>query len=162
LEQVDTKQDISGRWAREGFSCGTWIDPPGQVWRDFVHETDEKVFVLEGQLELTVSEVTRTLSPGDEAFIPARANHTVRNIGGTTAKWLYGYRSGETPCRLMFSPVGIAPQPYAVTLRTTFGSAPRAGSNTKLQAPHKKKLMLCVISREDLPRLAAWAVGYHQ
>jgi hypothetical protein len=25
-------------------------------------------------------------------FIPARALHTVRNIGGTTARWLYGYR----------------------------------------------------------------------
>jgi len=29
---------------------------------------------------------------GDEVFIPAPALHTVRNVGGTTARWLYGYR----------------------------------------------------------------------
>ena len=32
---------------------------------------------------------------GDELLIPARAIHSARNIGTTTARWLYGYnRSG--------------------------------------------------------------------
>jgi len=30
---------------------------------------------------------------GQEVLIPARALHTVRNVGGATAHWLYGYKS---------------------------------------------------------------------
>jgi len=26
--------------------------------------------------------------------IPARAIHSVRNVGGTTTRWLYGYKNG--------------------------------------------------------------------
>lgn len=89
---MESKQDISKRWARDGFSCETWVDPPGQAWEDFVHETDEMVYILEGQIELEVNKNIRKLEPGDEAFIPGHANHSVRNIGGTTACWLYGYR----------------------------------------------------------------------
>jgi len=36
-----------------------------------------------------------TLRPavGKEVLIPAHASHTVRNVGGTTARWLYGYKA---------------------------------------------------------------------
>lgn len=79
-------------WARRGFSCGLWIDPPGQVWRDYTHPADELLMVMEGELELEID--GRTLRPrlGEEVFIPAGARHTVRNVGGGTARWLYGYR----------------------------------------------------------------------
>jgi hypothetical protein len=30
--------------------------------------------------------------PGEELLIPAHAVHSARNIGRTTARWLYGYR----------------------------------------------------------------------
>jgi hypothetical protein len=30
--------------------------------------------------------------PGEESLIPAGANHSARNIGQTTAQWLFGYR----------------------------------------------------------------------
>ncbi|WP_028990049.1 cupin domain-containing protein [Thermithiobacillus tepidarius DSM 3134] len=83
---------IQQDWARRGFSCGLWIDPPGQVWRDYTHPADELLMVMEGELELEID--GRTLRPrlGEEVFIPARARHTVRNVGGGTARWLYGYR----------------------------------------------------------------------
>lgn len=92
---MEKELDIYKRWAKEGFSCGTWVDPPGQTWEDFVHGTDEKVYVLEGELELKVDRKLMTLGSGDEALIPARAYHSVRNIGGRTAKWLYGYPEVE-------------------------------------------------------------------
>lgn len=88
--------EIRARWAREGFGCALWVDPPGQVWPDFVHATDEVVCVLEGTLEMTTGGRTWTMGPGDECRIPARAAHTVRNVGGTTARWLYGYRGTDT------------------------------------------------------------------
>ena len=48
--------------------------------------------VVEGKLRLEISGKSREISPGEEMFIPAKALHTVENIGGTTARWLYGYR----------------------------------------------------------------------
>jgi mannose-6-phosphate isomerase-like protein (cupin superfamily) len=83
---------VRAAWERDGYSCDLWVDPPGREWRDFVHAADERVRVLEGTIELTARGRTERLGPGDEAFIPARHPHTVRNVGGTTARWLYGYR----------------------------------------------------------------------
>lgn len=78
--------------ARRGFSCGLWIDPPGQVWRDYTHPADELLMVMEEELELEIDGHTLRPRLGEEVFIPTRARHTVRNMGGGTARWLYGYR----------------------------------------------------------------------
>jgi len=86
------RQDIAGDWARRGFSCELWIDPPGQQWKDFTHATDELVIVLEGQMEFEVQGQVHHPQPGEELLIPAGANHSARNIGKTMANWLYGYK----------------------------------------------------------------------
>jgi len=87
---MDRKQ-IEKDWRARGFSCALWVDPPGQVWADFVHDVDELVLLVEGEIELEMA--GRKLRPraGEEVLIPARTAHTVRNVGGTTARWLYGY-----------------------------------------------------------------------
>jgi len=87
-------QSISEVWAREGFSCDLWVDPPGQQWLDFVHPTDERVVVKEGTLEFKVEGTRAILSTGDEVFIPAGNRHSVWNRGSSTARWFYGYRHG--------------------------------------------------------------------
>jgi cupin 2 domain-containing protein len=61
-----------------------WIDPPGRVWSDFVHDTDEIVMLLEGEQECEFG--------GEEMLIPAGTRHAARNVGGVTPKWLYGYK----------------------------------------------------------------------
>lgn len=81
-------------WARDGFSCDLWVDPPGQQWLDFVHRTDERVVVKEGTLEFEVEGARAMLGPGDEVFIPAGSRHSVWNRGSFTARWFYGYRHG--------------------------------------------------------------------
>ena len=86
------KNGLAKRWSEQGFSCDLWIDPPGQKWENFVHDTDEVVYVVEGCLEFEVRGLKQTLNPGDEILIPAGANHSVRNTGGVTARWYYGYR----------------------------------------------------------------------
>lgn len=83
---------IESDWRERGFSCDIWTDPPGQVWADFVHEVDELVLVLEGELELEMRGKVYRPKVEEEVFIPANVAHTVRNIGGTTARWLYGYK----------------------------------------------------------------------
>jgi quercetin dioxygenase-like cupin family protein len=90
-ELVDQKA-VGKLWAQRGFSCGVWTDPPGQRWEDFVHTTDEIVMVIDGTVEFEISGKIHQPHQGEELFIPAGAVHSVRNIGGTTAHWFYGYR----------------------------------------------------------------------
>ncbi len=79
-------------WNRRGFSCALWVDPPGQVWRNFVHDVDELVMLVDGSIELEIGGKVVRPAIGEEVLIPAHTVHTVRNIGGTEARWLYGYR----------------------------------------------------------------------
>jgi quercetin dioxygenase-like cupin family protein len=88
-------QKVEQDWRARGFSCDLWTDPPGQVWRDYVHDTDELLMVVEGELEVEIEGKKHQGKPGIELFIPAHARHTVRNVGGTIARWLYGYRKAE-------------------------------------------------------------------
>ena len=84
--------DIKADWARRGFGFEYWIDPPGQVWRDFVHDVDELVMLVEGEIELDLA--GRTLRPavGEEVLVAAGERHTVRNIGDACNRWCFGYR----------------------------------------------------------------------
>lgn len=83
---------IAADWKTRGFSCELWTDPPGQRWEDFTHATDEVVIVLEGQMEFEVENEISHPQAGTELFIPAGTVHSARNIGKTTARWLFGYR----------------------------------------------------------------------
>ncbi len=83
---------IAADWRARGFSCEVWVDPPGQRWEDFTHATDEVVIVLEGAMEFEIEGLAKHPLPGDELLIPAGAVHSARNIGSTTARWLFGYR----------------------------------------------------------------------
>jgi uncharacterized cupin superfamily protein len=87
------KQAIRADWALLGFSCEYWVDPPDQVWNDFLHDVDEMVLLLEGQSQIEMDGRTVRLQAGDELMIPAGTRHTVRNCGEGAARWLHGYRS---------------------------------------------------------------------
>ena len=83
--------EVSRNWKNRGYSCDLFIDPPGQEWNGFVHQTDELVTVVEGELKMTVDGETVIARPGDEVFIPAEAVHSVKNIHTGASRWLYGY-----------------------------------------------------------------------
>ena len=86
------KEKIRSEWLERGFSCDVWTDPPGQIWANFTHPTDELVMLIEGELELQFMGQTIIASVGEEVLIPAGENHTVRNIGTSQNAWFYGYK----------------------------------------------------------------------
>jgi uncharacterized cupin superfamily protein len=45
---------VARDWRERGFSCDLWIDPPGQVWADYVHQTDELVMVVKGDVAFEI------------------------------------------------------------------------------------------------------------
>ena len=85
------KAAVAADWRARGYSCGTFVDPPGRCWEDFVHGCNELVTVVEGRLEMEVAGETVSVAPGDEVFIPKGAHHSVRNVYDGTSVWLYGY-----------------------------------------------------------------------
>ena len=86
------KQDeVASNWKSRGYGCHTFSDPPDRVWNDFVHQTNELVTVVDGQLELTVGNQTVFVHPGDEIFIPRGVTHSVRICSNTKTSWLFGY-----------------------------------------------------------------------
>ncbi|MGE0372295.1 MAG: cupin domain-containing protein [Gammaproteobacteria bacterium] len=87
------RKAVQRDWKTRGFSCDIWTDPPGQVWRDYVHETNELLMLIEGEIEVHLGGKTLRPAVGEEVFIPARAPHTVINSGAITNHWFYGYRS---------------------------------------------------------------------
>ena len=84
---------IAADWRARGFSCDVWVDPPGQRWEDFTHATDELVVLLEGEMEFEIDGECQRPQAGEELMIPAGVLHSARNVGQTTARWLFGYRS---------------------------------------------------------------------
>ncbi len=85
---------VERQWSGRGFSCDLWVDPPGQCWENFTHAVDELVMVLEGEVEFEIDGVICHPAVGEELFIPAGALHSVRNLGSSASRWLYGYRRG--------------------------------------------------------------------
>ncbi len=62
------------------------------MWEDYVHETDELLMLIEGEIEVSFLGQRLRLSIGQEVLIPARARHTVVNVGAVTNRWYYGYK----------------------------------------------------------------------
>jgi mannose-6-phosphate isomerase-like protein (cupin superfamily) len=89
---VNEQSKIAAEWAGRGFTCELWTDPPGQRWEDFTHRTDEIVTLLEGEMEFEIEGRIVHPAKGEELLIPAGATHSARNIGKTTARWLFGYK----------------------------------------------------------------------
>jgi mannose-6-phosphate isomerase-like protein (cupin superfamily) len=89
------KEAVRTEWARRGFTCELWIDPPDQVWHDFLHDVDEMVLLLEGDCQIEMDGRTLRLTGGDELLIAAGTRHTVRNCGERPARWLHGYRAAQ-------------------------------------------------------------------
>ncbi|HXV18766.1 MAG TPA: cupin domain-containing protein [Candidatus Omnitrophota bacterium] len=88
---MDTSR-VEAEWKKRGFSFGVWTDPPGQVWENYVHDTDELFMVLEGKVELEMRGQRFYPAAGEEVLIPAKEVHCVRNVGKGVSKWFYGYK----------------------------------------------------------------------
>lgn len=84
---------VSADWRSRGFSCGVWTDSPGQTWENYSHDVDEVVLILEGDVEFEIDGHVHRPPVGQELIIPGGIIHTVRNIGKTPSRWLYGYKT---------------------------------------------------------------------
>jgi mannose-6-phosphate isomerase-like protein (cupin superfamily) len=92
LKTIWIKKISKKDWDSRGYSFGIFKDPPGKIWADYVHMTDELVVLAEGEIEIEIEGKSEQPTIGREIFIPANAMHTVRNVGNTNNVWYYGYK----------------------------------------------------------------------
>ena len=85
--------EVEEHWRARGFSCDLCADAPGAVGENLIHDTQELVMLLEGEMELEIMGKKRRPAIGEEVRILALNMHTVRNVGKSTARWLYGYKT---------------------------------------------------------------------
>lgn len=86
------QSQIEKEWKGRGFSCNLWTDPPGQKWEDYVHDVDELAMIIDGEVEFEINGEILRPGPGEELLIPKGITHSVRNVGHSTSRWLYGYQ----------------------------------------------------------------------
>ena len=83
---------IRQKWNSRNYSFGVFKNPPGRVWADFVHKTDELVVLAEGEIEVEIEGKVQRPQIGEEVFIPTDAVHTVRNVGKVNNIWYDVYK----------------------------------------------------------------------
>ena len=91
MTKIDPQQ-VAANWAKRGIGCDLWTDQPGRRWEEFTHATDELIVLLECEMEFEIAGQVCHPAIREELLVPAGAVHSARNIGTTTARWLYGYR----------------------------------------------------------------------
>jgi uncharacterized cupin superfamily protein len=65
-------------------------DVGGMSGDGHAHSDQEQAFyVLEGDMEVTVGDVTSRIGPGDSVFLPRGVFHKHRNMGDTALKFLF-------------------------------------------------------------------------
>lgn len=86
------EKELRERFTKQGFSFDIWSDKPGAEWRNFVHDTDELVVLLEGNVEFVVDGEIYHPQIGEELLIKAGQIHDAVNNGAVQNCWAYGYK----------------------------------------------------------------------
>lgn len=86
---------VRSDWTAQGYSFHRMVDPPGQEWNNFVHDTDEYVIVAEGELVIDVGDERAQCGPGDLVRIPRGAVHSLKTVSARGSVWFYGYGHWE-------------------------------------------------------------------
>lgn len=91
------RSNVAKDWHSRGFSCGMWIDHAGREWACQAHANEELLMVMSGVIEVAIGKQLLRPSIGEEICIPAGVPHTIKNVGGKTARWLYGQSRNTVP-----------------------------------------------------------------
>lgn len=63
--------------------------------RHYHPNSDEVLYLLEGELDHSLGDAVHHLSPGMAIFIPQNVEHDARNIGQVTARMVVAYPTGD-------------------------------------------------------------------
>jgi quercetin dioxygenase-like cupin family protein len=79
------------RLEAEGFEAFVWRDEPGADYRAHVHDHDESLWVIAGEITFGAGGQEYRLGPGDRLMLPGGTLHTAR-AGRDGARYVIGQR----------------------------------------------------------------------
>ena len=89
-----TENEYRESWAERGLSFGSGTVTLEKGVVQAVHdEKDELVVVANGKLEFIIDENKFVANCDTEIIIPAKAVHSIKNIGSENSVIYYGYKS---------------------------------------------------------------------
>ena len=86
-----TETGLLGRLEAEGFEAFVWRDEPGADYRPHVHDHDESLWVIAGEITFGADGRDYRLGPGDRLMLPGGTVHTAR-AGRDGAQYVIGQR----------------------------------------------------------------------
>lgn len=91
-----TENEYENNWNNRGYSFGVGTISLEKGVEEAAHDSkDELVVVVNGELEFTINARTFVAECDTEVFIPAKAIHSIKNIGHKVSKIYYGYKSSN-------------------------------------------------------------------
>lgn len=81
-----TQEEAEAHLHREGYTTFYWYDVPGASYPNHEHDRDECLWILKGELQITINNQRYNLKAGDKIYLPAHIKHVaeVPKTGGAT------------------------------------------------------------------------------
>src|SRR5262245_42422871 len=86
-----TARELQARLEADGFDVWSWSDGPGFDYKPHVHDHDESIWVVQGEITFGVGGQQHRLGAGDRLMLPAGTVHTA-HAGKGGAAYLIGER----------------------------------------------------------------------
>jgi quercetin dioxygenase-like cupin family protein len=71
-----TQEEAEARLHQEGYEAFCWNDVPGASYPRHRHDSDECLWILRGEIRLTIQGEDYLLQAGDRIYLPANTPHT--------------------------------------------------------------------------------------
>ena len=91
VPDAPTEESVRRRLEEDGFSAFCWTDPPCAHYDEHVHDRDESIWLVAGQMRFGAGGRELVLGPGDRLMLPAGTRHTA-DAGGDGATYVIGQR----------------------------------------------------------------------
>ena len=91
-----TQKDFEENWISRGYSFAVGQIKLQEGVNNAVHDDlDELVVMVNGKLEFSIDGETHIPDCNQEVFIPAKASHSIKNIGDGDSTIYFGYKKIE-------------------------------------------------------------------
>jgi mannose-6-phosphate isomerase-like protein (cupin superfamily) len=88
-----TQEEAEARLHQEGYDSFCWYDVPGASYPKHKHSYDECLWILRGEIQLTIDEEIYVLQSGDRIYLPAKTPHTAAVPSDHGVTYLVGQKN---------------------------------------------------------------------
>ena len=90
-ERLPVEDLLQRTLENNGWAVHPWHDPCDRTCEPHAHDKDESVWMVEGEMDVTIADRVYRLRPGDRLLLPAATVRSAR-VGPLGANYLIGRR----------------------------------------------------------------------